>query len=138
MGILDTWQRAQVMLDALSARIEETLAPSGISVREWIMLRVLGTQHEGTGGHYKMKDLAVLAGLSQSATTRLVTRLEDRGLLVRYICKTDRRGIYTAVTPEGEKLLKETEPAVLALFEKLGLGKDEALGQYLKSAPPLA
>ncbi|MFD7097806.1 MarR family winged helix-turn-helix transcriptional regulator, partial [Streptomyces xanthophaeus] len=47
------------------------------------------------------------AGQQQSATTRLVTRLEDRGLLERYLCPTDRRGIYTNVTAAGLKLLDE-------------------------------
>ncbi|MGW4086093.1 MarR family winged helix-turn-helix transcriptional regulator, partial [Streptomyces sp. NPDC004822] len=48
--------------------------------------------------------------LSQSATTRLVTRLEDRGLLSRYLCPTDRRGIYTDVTDAGLRLLDEARP----------------------------
>jgi DNA-binding MarR family transcriptional regulator len=48
--------------------------------------------------------------LSQSATTRLVTRLEDRGLLTRYLCPTDRRGIYTDVSESGLRLLAEARP----------------------------
>ncbi|MGW7308855.1 MarR family winged helix-turn-helix transcriptional regulator, partial [Streptomyces sp. NPDC054835] len=48
--------------------------------------------------------------LSQSATTRLVSRLEDRGLLSRYLCPTDRRGIYTDVTESGLALLDEARP----------------------------
>ncbi|MGW0148950.1 MarR family winged helix-turn-helix transcriptional regulator, partial [Streptomyces sp. NPDC003333] len=48
--------------------------------------------------------------LSQSATTRLVTRLEDRGLLSRYLCPTDRRGIYTDVTDAGLRLLDQARP----------------------------
>ncbi|MYX22591.1 MarR family transcriptional regulator, partial [Streptomyces sp. SID8380] len=47
---------------------------------------------------------------SQSATTRLVTRLEDRGLLARYLCPTDRRGIYTDVSESGRVLLEEARP----------------------------
>ena len=37
-----------------------------------------------------------------------MTRLEDRGLLGRYLCLTDRRGICTNVTEAGLKLLDET------------------------------
>nr|MDT0523189.1 MarR family transcriptional regulator [Streptomyces sp. DSM 41633] len=48
--------------------------------------------------------------LSQSATTRLVTRLEERGLLTRYLCATDRRGIYTDVTEAGLDLLAAARP----------------------------
>ncbi|HWV79546.1 MAG TPA: MarR family transcriptional regulator, partial [Isoptericola sp.] len=47
---------------------------------------------------------------SSSATTRLVTRLEDRGLLTRILCADDRRGIYTELTPAGRKLLEKARP----------------------------
>ena len=57
-----------------------------------------------------MKQVADAVVLSQSATTRLVARLEDRGLLTRYICDTDRRGIYTDVTEEGRALLTAARP----------------------------
>lgn len=57
-----------------------------------------------------MKQVADAVVLSQSATTRLVTRLEDRGLLTRHLCDTDRRGIYTDVTESGLALLAEARP----------------------------
>lgn len=57
-----------------------------------------------------MRQVADAVVLSQSATTRLVTRLEDRGLLSRYLCPTDRRGIYTNVTEAGLTLLEEARP----------------------------
>nr|WP_212754231.1 hypothetical protein [Nakamurella aerolata] len=37
-------------------------------------------------------------------------RLEDRGLLRRYLCPDDRRGIYTEVTPAGCELLAKARP----------------------------
>ena len=66
------------------------------------MLDVLGRQDDW---HMRMQQLANAVVLSQSATTRLVTRLEERGLLTRYLCATDRRGIYSEVTPAGRELL---------------------------------
>lgn len=57
-----------------------------------------------------MRQVADAVVLSQSATTRLVTRLEDRGLLARYLCPTDRRGIYTNVSETGLTLLEEARP----------------------------
>ncbi|KOG19096.1 MarR family winged helix-turn-helix transcriptional regulator [Streptomyces viridochromogenes] len=71
---------------------------------------VLSRQHSGEGGHLQMKQVADAVVLSQSATTRLVTRLEDRGLLSRYLCPTDRRGIYTDVTEAGLELLEAARP----------------------------
>ncbi|MFE0208930.1 MarR family winged helix-turn-helix transcriptional regulator [Streptomyces sp. NPDC058985] len=95
----------------IEAHIERALqAGHDLSVREYSLLDVLSRQHDGDGGHLQMKQVADAVVLSQSATTRLVTRLEDRGLLERYLCPTDRRGIYTNVTAAGVKLLDEARP----------------------------
>jgi DNA-binding MarR family transcriptional regulator len=56
--------------------------------------------------------------LSASATTRLVNRLEERGLLTRVLCADDRRGIYTELTASGEKLLAEARPLHDATLER--------------------
>lgn len=95
----------------IEARIERALQSGhGLSVREYSLLDVLSRQHDDDGGHLQMKQVADAVVLSQSATTRLVTRLEDRGLLARYLCPTDRRGIYTDVSAAGLKLLAEARP----------------------------
>ncbi len=57
-----------------------------------------------------MQQVARATALSRSATTRLVARLEARGLLTRYLCADDRRGIYTELTPAGHALLEEARP----------------------------
>jgi DNA-binding MarR family transcriptional regulator len=58
----------------------------------------------------RMQQVARAAALSQSATTRLVTRLENRGLLSRYLCPDDRRGIYSQITDQGRDLLERARP----------------------------
>jgi DNA-binding MarR family transcriptional regulator len=57
-----------------------------------------------------MQQLSRAAALSHSATTRLVTRLENRGLLARYLCPDDRRGIYSQITDQGRELLERARP----------------------------
>ncbi|GAA3559694.1 MarR family transcriptional regulator [Amycolatopsis ultiminotia] len=99
-------------LAALHARIEDRLQRTlerdhELSVSEYTVLDVLARQD---GFHLRMNQLANAVVLSQSATTRLVTRLEDRGLLARYLCPTDRRGIYTEVTEAGQQLLAAARP----------------------------
>jgi DNA-binding MarR family transcriptional regulator len=105
------WCALSLLHGRIEAHIERALqAGHDLSVREYSLLDVLGRQHDGEGGHLQMKQVADAVVLSQSATTRLVTRLEDRGLLERYLCPTDRRGIYTNVTPAGFELLKAARP----------------------------
>lgn len=99
-------------LAALHARIEDRLERAlqkahELSVSEYTVLDVLNRQD---GFHLRMNQLSNAVVLSQSATTRLVTRLEDRGLLARYLCPTDRRGIYTEVTDAGRALLEAARP----------------------------
>ncbi|MDT7727040.1 MAG: hypothetical protein QOI21_3616 [Actinomycetota bacterium] len=99
-------------LAALHARIEDKLEhvlqfEHKLSVSEYSVLDALGRQD---GFHLRMNQLSTAVVLSHSATTRLVSRLEDRGLLQRYLCSTDRRGIYTEVTSAGRELLETARP----------------------------
>ncbi|MER7955642.1 MarR family transcriptional regulator [Streptomyces sp. NPDC096030] len=105
------WCALSLLHGRIESHIERALeSQHGLSVREYSLLDVLSRQHSGPGGHLQMKQVADAVVLSQSATTRLVTRLEDRGLLTRYLCATDRRGIYTDVTEAGMELLTEARP----------------------------
>ncbi|MEU7015852.1 MarR family transcriptional regulator [Streptomyces sp. NPDC046385] len=105
------WGALSLLHGRIETRIERALQSGhDLSVREYALLDVLSRQHDGVGGHLQMKQVADAVVLSQSATTRLVSRLEDRGLLSRYLCPTDRRGIYTDVTESGLALLDEARP----------------------------
>lgn len=105
------WYALSLLQGRIETHIERALqARHDLSAREYSLLDVLSYQHDGEGGHLRMTQVAEAVVLSQSATTRLVTRLEDRGLLERYLCLTDRRGIYTNVTAAGSALLAEARP----------------------------
>ncbi|MBG6089283.1 MarR family winged helix-turn-helix transcriptional regulator [Actinomadura viridis] len=112
MSIDDTDAAARAQgwrtLAALHARIEDALERAlqrehDLSVSEYTVLDALSRQD---GFHLRMNQLSRAVVLSQSATTRLVTRLERRGLLQRYLCPDDRRGIYTEVTAGGRDALE--------------------------------
>ncbi|RJO78356.1 MarR family transcriptional regulator [Nocardia panacis] len=110
-ALANGWAALYLLAGRIEAQIERTLqAEHDLSVREYSLLDVLSRQHDGAGGHLQMKQVSDAMVLSQSATTRLVTRLEDRGLLSRYLCATDRRGIYTDVTAPGLALLQAARP----------------------------
>nr|WP_228564372.1 MarR family transcriptional regulator [Catenulispora rubra] len=118
------WYALSLLQGRVETHIERALqARHDLSAREYSLLDVLSYQHDGEGGHLRMTQVAEAVVLSQSATTRLVTRLEDRGLLERYLCLTDRRGIYTNVTAAGLALLAEARPT-----------HDVALNEALESA----
>ncbi|MFF0541326.1 MarR family winged helix-turn-helix transcriptional regulator [Nocardia thailandica] len=99
-------------LAALHGRIEtalerELVRAHDLSVVEYTVLDALTRQD---GWHMRISQLARAAALSASATTRLVNRLEDRGLLTRVLCADDRRGIYTELTAEGRAAYDAAKP----------------------------
>jgi DNA-binding MarR family transcriptional regulator len=102
------WRALAALHGILDAKLERALqAGHGLSVVEYTVLDALSRQD---GWHMRMQQLARAAALSSSATTRLVTRLEQRGLLTRILCADDRRGIYTELTENGRNLLTEARP----------------------------
>ncbi|MGW6202589.1 MarR family winged helix-turn-helix transcriptional regulator [Streptomyces sp. NPDC055089] len=110
-ALANGWGALSLLHGRIETHIERALqSRHGLSAREYSLLDVLSRQHDGEGGHLQMRQVADAVVLSQSATTRLVNRLEERGLLSRYLCPTDRRGIYTDVSESGLRLLEEARP----------------------------
>lgn len=116
MGIADDaveiraqgWRTLVALHSLIETELERALQSGHeLSVVEYTVLDALSRQD---GWHMRMRQLARAAALSSSATTRLVTRLEDRGLLTRILCADDRRGIYTELTPAGWALLGDARP----------------------------
>ncbi|MFJ6673210.1 MarR family winged helix-turn-helix transcriptional regulator [Actinosynnema sp. NPDC091369] len=118
-------------LAALHACIEDVLEPAlqrehGLSVSEYGVLDVLSRQDVDAGQHLRMTQLSRAIVLSGSATTRLVGRLERRGLLRRELSDEDRRGIHTVVTEQGRQVLDRARST-----------HDEALARALREASEL-
>lgn len=115
------WRTLAALHGSIEAELEKALqASSELSVVEYTVLDALSRQD---GWHMRMQQLARATALSSSATTRLVNRLEDRGLLTRILCADDRRGIYTELTAAGQKLLLDTREV-----------HDETLARALEAA----
>ncbi|GAA1540214.1 MarR family transcriptional regulator [Dactylosporangium maewongense] len=103
------WRTLAALHGLIDAALEKALQTEHqLSVVEYTVLDALSRQD---GWHMRMQQLARAAALSSSATTRLVNRLEDRGLLTRVLCQDDRRGIYTELTAAGRALYEQARPA---------------------------
>ncbi|GLW12704.1 hypothetical protein Misp01_78320 [Microtetraspora sp. NBRC 13810] len=136
------WQE----LRRLESRIEEATeralrAHHGISASEYAALAALA--YSDDGGHLRQQVLAEEIPLSESSVTRLVARLEKTGLTERYLCETDRRGVYTQITARGRSLVEEARATLLAaLADALDAAEDAvaetAPGGYEDVGPVLA
>ncbi|MEU6667462.1 MarR family transcriptional regulator [Streptomyces sp. NPDC046727] len=103
----ERWQVLCRLLGSAEARIERALRTGhGVSAREFALLDVLSRRHHDDG-RPSTRDLAHAIGLSHSATTRLMIRLEDRGLIRRSPCTADARRIRTRASDTGLALARQ-------------------------------
>ena len=97
-GVMTAFTRVNSIL------AREMEAETSVSL-EWysILLMLAQTDQQAM----RPSDLADQIGLSRSATTRLVDRLEAAGLVERRSCASDRRGSCVALTTQGEKVFMQ-------------------------------
>ena len=87
-------------LAAVHAHTRVDIEAHGLTVGEFAILEAL--YHKGP---LLLGDLQRRILVSSGGTTFLVDRLEERGLVERQLCPSDRRARYAALTPEGTALI---------------------------------
>lgn len=113
-------ERGWQVVRRLRARIDDATesalrAEHNISVTEYLALAALA--YSDDGGHLRQQVLAHAIPLDQSSVSRLVARLERGGLSERYLCDSDRRGVYTQITPRGRALLSSARATYLQALQ---------------------
>ena len=92
--------------DALQARVEAKLKEFGLTGTQYNALRILrGAGQDGI----PCSDIAERMITRDPDITRLLDRLQKRGLVERSRGKQDRRVIYGKITAAGLKLLRELD-----------------------------
>jgi DNA-binding MarR family transcriptional regulator len=95
-----------------------------VTMREY---DVLFTLSRAPGGELRLRDLNAGILLAQSSLSRLVERLEARGLVARSVPADDARGTLVGLTPEGARLQRETGRAhVRTIADYVGQGLEPA------------
>ena len=124
--------------DVLSRRLAYILKNEDLSSNQYNVLRILRGAPEGLacgeiGSRMISRDPDI---------TRLLDRLEKRGLISRCRETKDRRTVLTRISPEGLKLLARLdEPVQQAHREQLGhLGRErlKALAELLRDSRELS
>ena len=121
--------------DALARGTEEVIKPFGLSGTQYNILRIL--RGAGPGG-LCCHEAAERMLTHDPDITRLLDRLERRGLIVRTRASSDRRVITAQITPEGlrtlAKLDKPVEECHQRQFRHLGPRRLAQLIELLNSA----
>ncbi|WP_419873287.1 MarR family winged helix-turn-helix transcriptional regulator [Candidatus Pristimantibacillus sp. PTI5] len=103
--ILDNWLSFTNIQMSINNKLETALQENyGLSLKEFYVLYFLSQTNDK---ELRLLQLQEMIGLSQSAISRLVGRMEAKscGALQRHVCEDDRRGIYTRMTELGEEKL---------------------------------
>jgi DNA-binding MarR family transcriptional regulator len=97
--------------DALARRLAEVIEPSGITHQQYNVLRILRGAHPDA-----IQTLEIAERMIEQAPgiTRLLDRLEDKGLVRRERGRPDRRCVHCRITPAGLALLAALDAPVAA------------------------
>ncbi|MBN2394827.1 MAG: MarR family transcriptional regulator [Anaerolineae bacterium] len=101
-------------------RYSQQMHNQGVRGREFATLRYL---HEA--GPCSVGQVQEYIYISASATSEMLSRLENAGYVERKRCKKDQRVVYVELTPEGRRLAEETP-----------LGGIPLLRERIKTLPP--
>jgi DNA-binding MarR family transcriptional regulator len=108
------------MVDALDQTLERE---HGLPLNHYEVLLKL---NEAPDNALRMGELADRLLLSRSGLTRLVDRMEARGLVERRTCDEDRRGSYAHLTEAGRTAFAQARPTNLrAIRERFLSALDE-------------
>lgn len=102
--------------DAMRRTFGSLLEPHGLTMQQYNVLRIL---RGGGGAALPTMEIAARMLEQTPGITRLLDRLEAKGLVSRERCEDDRRQVLCSITPAGRKVLGELDAAVD--------GTDEAL-----------
>lgn len=111
MKLAPAQREAWIRLLAAHRRVTAALGSAledehGLSLAEWDVLVHLAPTEDGV----RMSDLADLVLLTPSGMTRLMGRLEERGLVERHRSEDDARATLARITKRGLDLLAKAAP----------------------------
>jgi DNA-binding MarR family transcriptional regulator len=133
----DPYQLAFVQLmrtaDRLMLELAELLRPYDVSPTQYNVLRILRGAGKQPMNCVEIADRMISR---DPDITRLLDRMQARGLISRERSVEDRRAVYVTLTAESQSILRSLDKSVkdlhVAQFQRLGAGGAEALTGMLK------
>jgi DNA-binding MarR family transcriptional regulator len=93
----------------VSARFQKVLEDEGTTVTEWVALRALFDKPQTSHA-----ELIQSLGMTKGAASKVVSRLEEKGLATRRLAEGSPRGQVLALAPQGMALV----PKLAALADQ--------------------
>jgi len=122
LGLLKT-------VDLLRLHLSSVLEPFGVTDQQYNVLRIL--RGAGSDG---LPTLAIAERMVEHAPgiTRLIDRLEKKGLVSRRRCTSDRRQVFCILAPAGARLLSRMDTPVSRCDEDFGVLGDADLKTLIR------
>jgi MarR family transcriptional regulator, 2-MHQ and catechol-resistance regulon repressor len=99
---------------AINEHVNKVIQANGLNPTEFAVLELL--YHKGD---QPLQQIGAKILLASGSITYVVDKLEQKGLLQRVACPTDRRVIYASISDEGKKLIQEIFPEHAEQIDKL-------------------
>lgn len=116
---------------SITDRVVEDIKSHGLNTTEFAVLELL--YHKGDQAIQQIGKKVLLAS---GSITYVVDKLEQKGLLIRQPCPSDRRVTYAVITDAGKQLMDEIFPqhraAIREIFAGLNNQEKESLTELLK------
>ncbi len=111
------WSRIAAFVVAVDASLGKWLVDAyRVGLTDY---RALVRLADASDSELRVNDLAAQIGLNQSSVTRLISRLEAKGLTRRDLCPDDARGVYAVLTDEGRALVDAVRSPYAARVSEL-------------------
>jgi len=122
----------------LSIRAQNKLKPFGITLQQFNILRILRGQYPGTAS----VNLLVQRMIDKSSNaSRLVDRLEEKGLVSRNVNSKDKRSVDVIITAKGLDVLNQIdekegnlERDIISISEEEAITLNRLLDKFRKAA----
>jgi DNA-binding MarR family transcriptional regulator len=111
------WSQVAAVVAAIDTGLGKWLMDNyGIGLTEYRAALLLS---RSTKSELRITELAQKVGLNQSSVTRLVERMEAKGLVTRDTCPDDGRGVYAVITEHGVKAVRNIREPYEAKISEL-------------------
>lgn len=112
---LAAWKHLNLMQFQLMGLLGRELAGSGLSYPDYLVLAALS---DAPGGRVRLVELGCALGWEKSRASHLVRRMEQRGLVAKERCPTDKRGLYVVMTDLGRATIEAAAPGHVATVRR--------------------
>ena len=105
---LRTWRAFLRAHSTMLRTISRDLDEAGLPPLTWY--DVLAALRDAPDGQLRQVELAERVMITNSGLSRLIDRIEKKGLVERRVCESDRRAFFIALTDDGRDMLDRMWP----------------------------